>query len=229
MKYFTTTKAIFAALCFMLATNALHAQPAKFPVRLKEIMLNSYISGNSFGVQRNPSIAFSIGNHFELGGGPSFDRGFNKNTGGLVSLRYNMVGDNESYNGRLRLSSIVTVQRMHSQSLCKDVLELEQKMANTMRNDESANFCDLRYKGWETSAGVGFSYRCGFGMTMRAEVALCYYTTDRSTNLQLNPFHDEDGSSLRLGFGIGWSLAGKATITPPASQYELTVWEQFAE
>jgi hypothetical protein len=229
MKHFTTTRTIFAALGFIFAANLLNAQPAKQPVRLKEIMLNSYISGNSFGVQRNPSIAFSIGNHFELAGGPSFNRGFHKNTGGLMSLRYNMVGDNESYNGRLRLSSIVTVQRMHRQSLSKEVVALEQKMAYTMSNSESASFCDLRYKGWETSAGVGFSYRCAFGMTMRAEVALCYYTTDRSTQLQLNPFHDENGTSLRLGFGIGWSFAGKAPITPPAFEYELTVMEQYTE
>jgi hypothetical protein len=221
MKYFYHTRILFAAICFAFALNTANAQAKQKPVRLHGIMLNSCISGNSFGVQRNPSLEIAIGKRLVMGGGPVFNRNFGKNTGSLFNARYYLVRDEDSYNGHFRLAAVATFQRMHNQSLCKDVLELERQMAFNMKNDEVGSFCEMRYKGWEASAGIGLSYRFNFGMTMRAEAALCYYTTYRSTNLPLNAFHDENGTSLRLGCGIGWSFGKK--VTPPASAYENSI------
>jgi hypothetical protein len=220
MKYFSTP-ILLAAIGFAFVSITMPAQSKKAPVHLHGIMLNSAISGNSFGVQRNIAIDISIGQRLVIGGGPVFNRNFNKSTGALFNAKYYFVRDQDSYNGHFRLASVVSLQRMHNQSLSKEVLELEQRMANTMKNDEAGSFCEMRYKGWEASAGIGLSYRFDFGMIMRTEIALCYYTTERCSRSPLNAFHEESGTSLRLGFGIGWSF-GKKTI-PPASSYERSI------
>lgn len=211
MKLTCKLKYILAAFSFLLAANTIQAQTGKRTVRLSEIMLNSAVSGNSFGVQRNPSIGISIGKRFGLSGGPTYNRGFQKNTGAIISALYYMVSDNESYSGHFRLTTVVSLHRMQNQSLNKDAVALEQQMAFNMKNDESADFYNLRYKGWEAAAGLGFAYRCNFGLLIRADVSLCYYTVDQQSCYEINSFYDEGDTSLRLGFGIGWSLARKKT------------------
>ncbi|MEO5645265.1 MAG: hypothetical protein ABIQ40_11645 [Bacteroidia bacterium] len=210
-----TIKNIITAFCLLFAVSTLQAQTAVRKVKINEIILNSYVSGNSFGVQRNAAVGFSIGKHFGLSMGPTFNRGFQKNTGGLVSARYYMVSNNESDNKHLQLISIVSFERMQNQSLSQNVVELEQQMAFNMKNDEAFDFSVMRYKGWEAAAGIGLAYRCDFGLLISAEASLCYYSSERTTSNQVNTFHDENGTSLRLGFGIGWSI-GKIT-TPKVS------------
>ncbi|MDQ3112348.1 MAG: hypothetical protein M3R17_20905 [Bacteroidota bacterium] len=215
MKNTFTRKNLVAAFCFLFAAHAANSQT----IRLKEIMLNSFLSGNSFGVQRSISAGFLIGKRLEISGGPTFSRGFQKNTGEVMSVRYYVVRDHESYSGKLRLSSTFTLQRMHNQSLSQNAIYLEQQMAFNMKNDESTSFATLRYKGWEATAGIGSSYRFNFGMILRGEIGLSYYaTTITNDNTTLHAFHDESGTSLRLGFGIGWALGRK--ITPQASAGE---------
>ena len=200
------TKILFAALC-VAATTSTSAQTKNF--RLKEISLNSFVSGNSFGVQRNPSLAVSIGKRVEISAGPTFNRRFCKNTGGLISARYYFVRDHESYNGHLRLSSVVTFQRMYNQALNKEALALEHCMAFNMKNDELARFDEMRYRGWEAAAGIGCAYQCYFGMIVRAEASLCYFGTQKQTHTEIHSFHEENGTSLRLSFTVGWTIKGK--------------------
>lgn len=227
MKHFSLFRILVATTCFVLISAATHAQSKKTTVRLHNIWLNSSISGNSFGVQRNPSIDLLIGQRLMIGGGPVFDRSFSKNTGALFLAKYYLVSDQDSYNGHFRLTAVASLQRMHNQSLTKDVLELEKRMANTMRNDEAAGFCEMRYNGWEASTGVGLSYRFYCGMVVRTEVGLCYYTTERTSCPELKSFHDESGTSLRLAFGLGWSFGKK--IIPPVSSYEQSIKVQYLE
>jgi hypothetical protein len=94
-------------------------------------------------------------------------------------------------------------------------VRLEESMAFNMKNDESADFCALRYKGWEVNAAIGFSYRFGFGMIVRSDIGLSVYATSPENVSSIDVFHDETGTSLHLGCGIGWSLSGK--IIPKAS------------
>jgi hypothetical protein len=200
------TKSLIAALC-VVATTSSSAQTKNF--RLKEVSMNSFISGNSFGVQRNPAAGFLIGKRVEISAGPTFNRGFCKNTGGLLSMRYYFVRDNESYNGHLRLSSVVTLQRMHNQSLNKEAQLLEQRMAFNMKNDELARFDEMKYSGWEAAAGISCAYQCYYGMVIRAEASLCYFGTQKQTHKEIHSFHEENGTSLRLGFTVGWTIKGK--------------------
>jgi hypothetical protein len=205
MKNTLTPAILLAAFCFLLAVNVTNAQT----IRLQEISLNSTISGNSFGVQRNISAGFLIGRRLQLSAGPVFDRGFRKNTGVLLNASYFLVQSYESYNGHFKLSAVVTLERLYNQSLCKNIVTLEERMAFNMKNDESTDFSSMRYKGWEASAGIGCAYRFGFGMILRGDIGLSFYTTSHGTIPGLDVFHDETGTSLRLGFGIGWSLNGK--------------------
>ena len=209
MKHLYNAKSILAIFCFLIVIGTLNAQNGNKKFRFKEVLLNSFVSGNSFGVQRNPSVSFLAGKRLEFAAGPTFNRGFQKNTGELISTRYYFIRDNESYNGHFLLASVFSFHRMHNQSLSKGVIELEQQMAFNMKNDESAPFHQLSYKGWELAAGIGCAYRCSFGMIVRAEAALCYYETQLQTHLEINTFHEERGTSLRLGFAIGWTISKK--------------------
>ena len=210
------SKKIMVTLPLVVAMLCLGAQPARFPIRMNQLMLNSTVSGNGFGVQRNPALGVSIGKRLVICAGPVFDRDFRKNTGALISSRYFLVRDDESYNGHFRLSAILSLQRMHNQSLSPNALACEQMEAFNMKNDESARFSELRYKGWEASAGVGCSYQFGFGMILRADVGMCYFNTTQQTHQEINSFRDENSSSLRLGLGIGWTLH-REHFTPRAS------------
>ena len=203
-----------AVLPLVIAMSFLEAQPAKFPVRLNDVMLNSSLSGNGFGVQRIPTLSVSIGNRLAVSAGPVFDRNFGKMTGACFGFRYFLVNENESYNGHFRLSALVSLQQMNHQQLSENALAREQMAAFDMKNDESAQFCELRYKGWEASAGFACAYHFGFGMILRAEAGVCYFHTIQQTHCEINSFRDESASSLRIGFGIGWSLRH---ITPKAS------------
>ena len=169
MKFAYTIRKILAACGILLVANTISAQTPKRTVRFNEIMLNSFVSGNSFGIQRNPAVGILIGKRFGLSGGPSYNRGFQKNTGAMISARYFIVKDNESYCGHFRLTAVMTFHRMLNQSLTKNVIAVEQQMAFNMNNDESADFNELRYKGWEAAAGIGLAYRCRFGLLVRAE------------------------------------------------------------
>jgi hypothetical protein len=207
-------KKIMAVLPLLTAMNTLVAQPAKFPVRLDDVILNSTISGNGFGVQRIPTLSVVIGKRFAVCAGPVFDRDFRKNTGALLSSRYFLVNENESYNGHFRLSANLSFREMYHQRLSGNALAREQMEAFNMKNGESAQFCELRYNGWEASAGFGCSYHFGFGMIVCAEAGVCYFHTVQQTHCEINSFRDENSSSLCLGFGIGWSLR---RTTPKAS------------
>ncbi len=208
MKFPYTIRIIPVAFCLLLLATTSSAQTKK-TIRFSEIMLNSSVSGNSFGVQRNPAVGITIGKRFGLSAGPTYNRGFQKNTGAMISARYFMVSDNESYGGHFRLAAVMSLHRMINQSLTKDVVALEQEMAFNMKNDEAASFDEMRYKGWEAAAGIGLAYRCHFGLMIRAEVALCYNKVDKQSGFDINSFHEENGSSLRLGFGIGWAVPSK--------------------
>lgn len=223
MKFTYKSITILAAFSLLLATNTISAQTVKKKVRFNEFMLNSYVSGNRFGVQRNPSVGILIGKRFGFSAGPTFNRGFQKSTGTLISLRYYMMSDNESYTGHLRLSTVISFHRMQNQSLSKNALALEQQMAFNMKNDESTNFSELRYKGWEAAAGIGLAYRCQFGLLIRADVSLCYYTSDKQSCYEINSFYVEDDTSLRLGFGLGWSIPVKTTLRASANAKALSV------
>lgn len=203
-------------LPLVVAMFSLGAQPAKFPIRMNQLMLNSTISGNGFGVQRNPALGISIGKRLVICAGPVFDREFRKNTGALISSRYFLVREGESYNGHLRLSATLSLQQMHNQSLSINAVMREQMEAFNMKNDESARFSELRYKGWEASAGFGCSYQFGFGMILRADVGVCYFTTTQQTHREITSFREANSSSLRLGLGIGWTLH-REHFTPRAS------------
>lgn len=232
MKFPYIVKRTLAVFCFLFAANIIQAQAGKKTVRFNEIMLNSFISGNSFGVQRNLSAGITLGKRFGLNAGPTFNRGFQKNTGGIISAHYYMVNDNESFNGHFRLISILSLQRMRNQSLCNNVVALEEQMAFNMKNDEKTDFYQMRYMGWEGSAGIGFAYRCNFGLMIRAEASLCYYTVNRQSCKEINTFHDENGTSLRLGFGIGWSIPKKLSsdlAKPKASEDDSVLLLQHIE
>ena len=217
-----------AVLPLLIAMSSLGAQPARFPIHMNQLMLNSTISGNGFGVQRNPALGVSIGKRLVVCAGPVFDREFRKNTGALISSRYFLVRDEESYSGHFRLSAVVSLQQMYNQSLSENAVMREQMAAFNMKNDESARFSELRYKGWEASAGFGCSYQFGFGMILRADVSACYFSTTQQTHIQINSFRDAHDSSLRLGLGIGWSLH-RTRLTPKASSSGLAKAVQTGE
>jgi hypothetical protein len=216
------------ALFFLIFLYAgVKAQTKKSPFKFNEIMLNSFVSGNGFGLQQNPALGISAGKRFVIEGGPVFNKNFQKNTGILLSTKYMLVRDEESYNGHFRLSAVVSFQQMHNQTLTPDAVRCEQSTAFLMKNDEAAHFDELAYKGWELAAGFGCAYRFDFGMILRAEASVCYFSTLQQTHVEISSFRDEKSSSLRIGFGIGWALCKK--ITPPVFSNEPEPTEQESE
>ncbi len=198
---------MIAAATLLLATQDTAARNGKPFIRINDISINSQLSGNGFGTQYAPSLGIRFGRRMVIEGGPRFVPVTWKNSGYQLGARYLLMRESESYNGHFHLSVFANAARFENQGLNRNAIEVEKKTAMSMRNDEAADFAGLRYNGWEYSAGIGFSYRFGFGLLIRSEAALSYYDTQQITCYDINAFRASDGVSLRLGAGIGWAFA----------------------
>ncbi len=214
---------LLAAAVLLLASQETTARSGKPFIRINDISIGSQVSGNGFGIQHPATLGLRFGRRVVLEGGPRFAQVTWKNTGYQFGARYLLMRESESFNGHFNLGVFANAGRFENQGLNRNAIDLEKKTAMSMHNDEAADFEGLRYSGWEYSAGIGFSYRFGFGLLLRSEAALSFYDTQQLTCYDINVFRATDGVSLRLGAGIGWAFAKSVSaraargVRPPAA------------
>lgn len=199
----TTTKFFLIASMILGLCPAVNAGK---PVRVNDISMNAIVSGNGFGLQYNPSLGFRLGERSVVYGGPTFCAADWNSTGYQFGVKYLVVKEQETYSNHFRLGITANAMHFHDACLSAATISREVLLSHNM-NNEGADFSMLKYKGWEYSAGISFSYHTSFGLFVRTEVGAGWYNSEQKGSCApVSTYRENHGMSLRLGAGIGWSF-----------------------
>lgn len=205
MKTISTITILLLALLTASGTiNANDTLQVKKKIALNDISCNGIISGDGFGMQYVPSIGIRFGKRTVICAGPMFNPNW-KNDGYVISTRYLLIRENESYSGHLILSINLSFERFNATSLSSAFVRNESLASDRMQTDGIPAFAKIRYSGWECASGFGLNYRLRCGMIFKTEVGFSYIDSYQKTP-QIFTIRQNHGMSLRLGAGIGWKF-----------------------
>lgn len=198
---------LLTALLVTAITSAATAKaPKKKPVSFNDISIMAVTAGDGFGWRYIPTAGILFGKSTIAYGGPVIC-GTDRNVSGfLLGTRYVFMPESKSYSGHVRIAAGFSVQRFNETALSPLTVSQETMRAHVTEAAPGVNFVQLKYSGWEYASTATLTYRFGFGLLLRGEAGLMYYTTKESDGQPVPTFRDKSDFGVRIGAGLGWSF-----------------------
>lgn len=175
-------------------------------ISLYNISWNGIISGDQFGMQYVPSAAIRFGKRMVFSAGPMFSPISWKSDGYIISSQILLLRENDSYNGHMNISSVISYEHFNEMKLSAACVKNEIRTVSFQKAEAIPNFSALQFSGWEVAGGFAVSYRLRCGLLFNTEAGFSYYESHQQSFPEIITVRENQGISLQLRAGIGWAF-----------------------